>query len=75
MGRWTAETLTLPIGAQWTYKLRLEDQTSGQSKLVFAGRLFDTEQEARAAGDVRLKAEIKKRSRHRQARRRPGRHA
>jgi hypothetical protein len=69
MGRWTGETVTLPIGVQWTYKLRLEDQTSGQSRLVFGRKLFDTMQEAKAAGDAHLKAELAKRSRRSQVRR------
>jgi hypothetical protein len=69
MGRWAGETLTLPIGVQWTCKLRLEDQTSGESSLVFGKKLFDTIQEAKAAGDAQLETEINKRSKRPQVRR------
>ncbi len=72
MGGWTGESITLPIGGAWTYKLRLEHQTSAQSNLVFGRKLFNTEQEAKAAGDAHLKDEIEKRSKRRHARRRAG---
>ncbi len=64
MERWTGETITLQLGAKWTYKLRLEEQTDRgpETKLVLATRVFDTEQEARSAGDSHLKAELARRS-------------
>ncbi len=64
MGRWRGETITVPIGARWTYKLKLEEQTEAgaQSNLVLGMKVFDTQEEAKVAGDAHLKQEIDKRS-------------
>ena len=64
MERWRGETITVQIGAKWTYKLRLEEQTGtgAHSQLVLGDKIFDTPEEAKAAGDAHLKAEIEKRS-------------
>ncbi len=64
MGHWTGETITVQIGAKWTYKLRLEEAapTGAHSNLILADKVFNSQQEAKAAGDAHLKAEIDKRS-------------
>lgn len=64
MGRWTGETVTLQVGPKWTYKLRLEErtETGPRSTLVVGTKTFDSEQDAKTAGDVHLKAELEKRS-------------
>ena len=64
MARWTGETITMQVGAQWTYKLRLLEQVeiNPRSQLVLSQKMFSTEEEARSAGDVHLQSEIEKRS-------------
>lgn len=64
MARWRGATITLQIGAKWTYKLKLEEESgpSGRSDLVLGANTYPTEREAKAAGDAHLNAEIEKRS-------------
>lgn len=62
MGRWTGETIPMPIGTCWTYKLRLLAPAGGQPTLVLADKTFATRQEAQAAGEAHLQAELEKRS-------------
>lgn len=62
MGRWKGETIPVQIGTCWTYKLRLQEEGGTQSTLVLADKTFPSQQEAQAAGDERLKAELAKRS-------------
>ena len=64
MARWTGEAITLRIGAKWTYKLELREESvpTPQTELVLGRGTFSTEQEAKATGDADLKAEIEKRS-------------
>jgi hypothetical protein len=62
MARWTGQTATLQIGAKWTYKLELREESSGQTDVVLGRGAFNSEQEAKAAGDTHLKAEIEKHS-------------
>ncbi len=64
MGRSKGETITVQVGAKWTYKLRLEEETGtgAQSKLLLATKVFDTQEGAKTAGDAHLKEELDKRS-------------
>ncbi len=63
MVRWKGETITVQVGDKWTYKLRLEEDTGAgaQSKLFLATKVFDTQEEAKTAGDAHLKEELDKR--------------
>jgi len=64
MTRWTGEAITLRIGAKWTYKLALREESvpTPRTEVVLGRSTFKSEQEAKAAGDADLKAEIEKRS-------------
>ncbi len=63
METWRGETLTVQFGAKWTYKLRLEQQAGvgAPSKLILGMEVFDTQQEAKKAGDAHLQEELEKR--------------
>lgn len=54
----------MQVGPKWTYKLRLERETEAgpQSQLVLGSNIFDTQEDARMAGEAHLKAEIDARS-------------
>lgn len=54
----------MQVGPKWTYKLRLEMQTTGgpKSQLVLGKGVFSTEEAAREAGAEHLKSELEKRS-------------
>ena len=64
MGRCTGETIAVQFGARWTYKLRIEEEREGgpRTSLVLGTKAFDSEQEAKAAGDAHLREEISKHS-------------
>lgn len=64
MARWTGESITMQVGPKWTYKLRLERETEAgpQSQLVLGSNIFDTQEDARMAGEAHLEAEIDARS-------------
>lgn len=64
MGRSRGETIPVQIGAKWTYKLKLEEETESgtQSKLVLGSKVFETQEEAKRAGDAHLKEELARRS-------------
>ena len=64
MTRWTGKTITLQVGKKWTYKLELQEESEAgpRTDVVFGREAFSSEQEAKTAGDVHLKAEIEKRS-------------
>jgi hypothetical protein len=58
MTRWTGKTITLQIGAKWTYKLELKEESepSPCADVVFGRGAFSSEQEAEAAGDAHFKS-------------------
>jgi len=57
----TGEAITLRIGAKWTYKLELREESvpTPRTEVLLGRGRFNSEQEAKAAD---LKAEIEKRS-------------